>query len=261
MASGIAPLAVATDGGGSTRIPAACNGVVGLKQSIGMIPQSQVEDAFGNETYVTPTTRTVADTALMMQAMAGEDASDPRSIGIAGPDFVNRAVPGSDPRGWRILFCQSPPGRPVSADVAAAFKASLDRLANLGAELEEFSGDGFDIEPIWRAINHTVWRSRFEKLAADHKGELSDAFHKQLALAANISAVEYQANELLTSTVRHRVSARSSDSCRRTDSVASSGPAPRTGAPSARSTLSPSASPLARTRSACSVAATDCFCA
>ena len=73
VASGIAPLAIATDGGGSTRIPAACNGVVGLKQSNGVIAHSQALDAFGNQTYVTPTTRTVADTALMMQAMAGED--------------------------------------------------------------------------------------------------------------------------------------------------------------------------------------------
>jgi len=88
VASGIAPLAVATDGGGSTRIPAACNGVVGLKQSNGVIPHSQAPDAFGNQTYVTPTTRTVADTALMMQVMAGEDASDPWSIGIPARDSL-----------------------------------------------------------------------------------------------------------------------------------------------------------------------------
>ena len=62
VASGIAPLAVATDGGGSTRIPASCNGVVGIKQSNGVIPHSQVQDAFGNQTYVTPMTRTVMDT-------------------------------------------------------------------------------------------------------------------------------------------------------------------------------------------------------
>ncbi|MEH2493060.1 Asp-tRNA(Asn)/Glu-tRNA(Gln) amidotransferase A subunit family amidase [Bradyrhizobium sp. AZCC 2230] len=53
VASGIAPLAIATDGGGSTRIPAACNGVVGLKQSNGVIAHSQALDAFGNQTYVT----------------------------------------------------------------------------------------------------------------------------------------------------------------------------------------------------------------
>jgi len=192
VASGIAPLAIATDGGGSTRIPAACNGVVGLKQSNGVIPHSQVQDAFGNQTYVTPTARTVADTALMMQAMAGEDASDPWSVGIPVPDFIDRAVPRGDLSGKKILFCLSPPGRPVAADVTDAFKAALDRLAGLGAELEEFSGENFDVEPIWRAINHTAWRTRFEKLAADHGSELSEAFLKQLALATKVSGVDYQ---------------------------------------------------------------------
>jgi aspartyl-tRNA(Asn)/glutamyl-tRNA(Gln) amidotransferase subunit A len=192
VASGLAPLAVATDGGGSTRIPAACNGVVGLKQTIGVIPHSQVQDAFANQTYVTPTTRTVADTALMLQVMAGEDASDPWSIGAVTQDFVTAAAPVGDLRGRRILFCLSPPGRPVAADVAKGFRASLERLAALGAELEEFSGEAFDVEPIWRAINHTAWRTRFAKLAADHGDVLSEAFLKQLALAEDVSGVDYQ---------------------------------------------------------------------
>jgi aspartyl-tRNA(Asn)/glutamyl-tRNA(Gln) amidotransferase subunit A len=192
VASGIAPLAVATDGGGSTRIPASCNGVVGLKQSNGMIPHSQVQDAFGNQTYVTPMTRTVADTALMMQAMAGEDASDPWSIGLPTQDFVGGAAPHGDLHGRKILFCVAPSGRPVSADVAAAFKASLERLAALGAEVEEMPGDGFNVEPIWRAINHTAWRARFAKLAAEHGDQLSDTFLKQLALAQKVSGVDYQ---------------------------------------------------------------------
>ncbi|WP_426609939.1 amidase [Bradyrhizobium sp. McL0616] len=192
VASGIAPLAIATDGGGSTRIPAACNGVVGLKQSNGVIAHSQALDAFGNQTYVTPMTRDVADTALMMQAMAGEDVCDPWSIGVPVPDFIGTAAPRGDLRGQKILFCASPPGRPVSADVATAFKASLDRLASLGAVLEEFSGEGFDVEPIWRAINHTVWRTRFAKLVAEHGDTLSEAFVKQVALATNVSGVAYQ---------------------------------------------------------------------
>jgi aspartyl-tRNA(Asn)/glutamyl-tRNA(Gln) amidotransferase subunit A len=192
VASGLGPLAVATDGGGSTRIPAACNGVVGLKQTIGVVPHSQVQDAFANQTYVTPTTRTVADTALMLQVMAGEDASDPWSIGAAAQDFVTAAAPAGDIRGRKILFCLSPPGRPVAADVAENFRASLDRLVALGAELEEFSGEAFDVEPIWRAINHTAWRARFARLAADHGDVLSEAFRKQLALAEDVSGVDYQ---------------------------------------------------------------------
>ena len=192
VASGIAPLAIATDGGGSTRIPAACNGVVGLKQSNGAIPHSQAQDAFGNQTYVTPMTRTVADTALMMQAMSGEDASDPWSIGFPQWNFVEGSVPNGDLHECKIAFCLAPFGRPVAADVAAAFRGALGRLEALGAEVEEMSAEGVEVEPIWRAINHTAWRARFEKLAADHGDALSETFMKQLALATKVSGVDYQ---------------------------------------------------------------------
>lgn len=193
VASGIAPLAVATDGGGSTRIPAACNGVVGIKQSNGVIPHSQAQDLYGNQTYVTPTTRTVADTGLMMAAMAGEHACDPWSIGVPKADYVDAARAQGDLRGKRILYCLTPPGRPVAADVARAFEQGLAALAGLGAELEPFDGDGFnDIEPLWRAINHTVWRTRFVEIVERHRDELSATFVRQVESAAQVSGVAYQ---------------------------------------------------------------------
>ena len=169
VASGIAPLAIATDGGGSTRIPAACNGVVGLKQSNGVIPHSQVQDAFGNQTYVTPMTRTVADTALMMQAMSGEDASDPWSIGFPQWNFVEGSAAARRPA--RAQDCVLPgAARPAGCGrCRGCVQAAPARLESLGAELEEMPGDGFEVEPIWRAINHTAWRARFEKLAAEHR--------------------------------------------------------------------------------------------
>ncbi|WP_240745925.1 amidase [Cupriavidus oxalaticus] len=192
VASGIAPLAVATDGGGSTRIPAACNGVVGIKQSQGVIPHSQAQDLFGNQTHVTPTTRTVMDTALMMQAMAGEHPCDPWSLGVPAADYVAAAQPHGDLRGVRIRYCLAPPGHAVATDVAAAFEASLERLRELGAVLEPFSGDGFEVEPIWRAINHTVWRTRFAPIVAQHREALSATFVRQVESAAHVTGMEYQ---------------------------------------------------------------------
>jgi aspartyl-tRNA(Asn)/glutamyl-tRNA(Gln) amidotransferase subunit A len=192
VASGLAPLAVATDGGGSTRIPAACNGVVGLKQSNGVVPHSQAPDAFGNYTYVTPMTRTVMDTALMLQAMAGPDESDPWSIGLPVPDYLTAARAEGDLGGVRVLFCLTPAGRPVAAAVRAAFDAALQRLAGLGALLDELPGEGFEIEPLWRVINHTTWRSRFAEMVARSGDRMSPSLVRQVNSAAHIIGSEYQ---------------------------------------------------------------------
>jgi len=188
----ITPLAVASDGGGSTRIPAACNGVVGLKQSLGVIPHSQALDLYGNQTYVTPTTRTVEDTAMMLQVMAGEDPVDPWSIGVIKPNYLDAVRSGGDLSGKRILYCAVPPGRPISRDVQQVFDASLHRLSELGADLEPFDGTPFDIEPIWRTVNHTVWRTRFMDLVARQPELFSDTFRRQVESAQSFSSVDYQ---------------------------------------------------------------------
>jgi aspartyl-tRNA(Asn)/glutamyl-tRNA(Gln) amidotransferase subunit A len=192
VASGIAPIGVATDGGGSTRIPAACNGVVGLKQSIGVVPHSQALDAFGNLTYVTPISRTVADTALMLQAMAGEDASDPWSAGVRPSDYLGAAPALPDLRGKRVAFAFAPAGRPIAADVRACFQRAIGQLQDLGADLAEMPAAGWDIEPLWRTINHTVWRARFASLSEANPGEISPSLIRQLELARHYSAVDYQ---------------------------------------------------------------------
>ncbi|MGH3966860.1 MAG: amidase, partial [Mycobacterium sp.] len=102
VAAGLGPLAIGTDGGGSTRIPAACTGIVGFKQTLGLVPHDMTPDGFGNQSYITPMTRTVMDTALMLQAMAGPDLCDPHSLGLAVGDFIAAARPEGDLAGVRI---------------------------------------------------------------------------------------------------------------------------------------------------------------
>src|SRR5215471_8079737 len=102
VAAGLVPIAVATDGGGSTRIPAACNGVVGLKQGLGVVPQEYAPDGFGNISYITPMTRTVLDTALMLEIMAGPDSRDPLTVARARPDFFAAARTEGSLSGLRI---------------------------------------------------------------------------------------------------------------------------------------------------------------
>ena len=192
VAAGLGPIGIATDGGGSTRIPAAANGVVGLKQSNGVIPHSQVADSFGNYTYVTPMTRTVMDTALMLQAMAGPHPSDPWSIGLAPQDYVAAARAEGDLKGRRILYSLTLGNTLVAADVKTAFERALGCLAGLGAELVELRGDLPDMEPIWKVINHTTWRARFLALLERPDNRLSPSLVRQVKMAADWSGVDYQ---------------------------------------------------------------------
>ena len=106
-----------------------------------------------------------------------------------------------------MLCCAAPPGRPVSADVARNFEAALRTLADLGASIEYFDGAGFEVEPIWRAINHTVWRARFGPLVERHPDSFSETFRRQVESAAGVSGVEYQEAMFARSQLFKRVQA------------------------------------------------------
>ncbi len=192
VAAGIGPIGIATDGGGSTRIPAAANGVVGLKQSNGVIPHSQVADLFGNYTYVTPMTRTVMDTALMLQAMAGPHPSDPWSIGTVTQDYLAAARPEGDLKGKRIMASPTLGNRFVAKDVRAAHERAIAKLTALGAELVELPADLPDMEPIWRVINHTTWRARFSDMIRRDGERMTPSLVRQVAMAEQWSGADYQ---------------------------------------------------------------------
>ena len=186
IASGLAPLALATDGGGSTRIPAAANGVVGLKQSVGAIPHSQSPDPFGCYTFVTPTTRTVGDTALMMQALAGAHASDPWSH--APPtDYATVRAP-ARLEGRRIALLPRLGNTVVAREVLDALARAARQLEALGARVEPLEEPFEPIEPLWRVINHTTWRARFLPLLERHRAQMTPTLVRQVESAQAFSA-------------------------------------------------------------------------
>ncbi len=192
VAAGIGPIGIATDGGGSTRIPAAINGMVGLKQSNGVIPHSQVADAFGNYTYVTPMSRTVMDTALMLQAMAGPHPSDPWSIGIEPQDYLAAARAEGDLKGKRILYSATLGNTLVAKDVRTGFEKSLVRLRELGAELVELTEQLPDLSSAWKVINHTTWKARFDEMIRRDGNRMTPSLVRQVAEAADWSGADYQ---------------------------------------------------------------------
>ena len=67
-------------------------------------------------------------------------------------------------KGKRVLFSVTLGNTLVAKDVRAAFDQALGKLKDLGAELVELPDDLPNMEPIWKVINHTTWRARFDHL-------------------------------------------------------------------------------------------------
>ena len=136
VAAGLAPAAIGSDTGGSVRIPAAFNGIVGLKTTFGLIsvhgcfPLSTTLDSIG------PMTRTVEDSALLLACLAGHDPQDPQTHGtpaVVLPDFRNLDV-----RGLRISILPEAQFPRAVEDVARdAFRAAAATFRTLGAVLSE----------------------------------------------------------------------------------------------------------------------------
>ena len=193
VAAGLVPLAVATDGGGSTRIPAACNGVVGFKQGLGVVPQEYAQDGFGNISYVTPMTRTVADTALMLDAMAGPDIRDPLTTARPRPDFSAAVGAGGDLAGVRIGWRARLGNAAVASAVVSACEAALAALAELGAAVQEHDAAFENPEAVWFVNNGAYRMAQFGHHLRQHRAIMDPTFVRQMDRVANYSAAELYA--------------------------------------------------------------------
>lgn len=190
VAAGLVALAVATDGGGSTRIPAACNGVVGFKQGLGVVPQEYAQDGFGNISYITPMTRTVADTALMLDVMAGPEIYDPLTTGRPRPDFTAAAQASGNLGGVRIGWRARLGNTAVASTVISACEAALEALAALGATVEAHDAPFENPEAVWFVNNGAYRMAQFGHHLREHRSIMDPTFVRQMDRVANYSAAE-----------------------------------------------------------------------
>ena len=134
VASGMVPLAVGSDTGGSIRIPASFCGVAGLKPTFGRI--SRTGGVALAPSFDTPGAlgRTIEDAATLVEVMSGADGVDP-----ACPDLPARAVPAvpSSLNGVRIGVSADLMGAGLDAGIAPVFDAAVGLLGELGAEIVE----------------------------------------------------------------------------------------------------------------------------
>ncbi|MFH8572716.1 amidase [Streptomyces sp. NPDC017993] len=191
VALGAGPLSLGTDGGGSVRIPASFCGIFALKATYGRIPLYPASP-FGTLAHVGPMTRDAADAALMMDVITGADWRDWSQLApgtasfrdtLTGP-VAGLRVAYSPSLGWDV---------PVAPEVAAAVRGAVDRLAALGAHVEEV--DPGITDPV--EAFHTLWFSGaarvVQNLGDDDRQLLDPGLREICDQGARYSALDYLA--------------------------------------------------------------------
>src|SRR5262245_12821 len=155
VAAGIVPIAHANDGGGSIRIPASCNGLVGLKPTRDRTPTGpDASDPLCGWGIELAVSRTVRDTAAMLDAVSGPDVGAPSHP--VPPSRPYLAEVGAPPGRQRIAFTTRPAsGRPIDPECVIAVERTAKLLEELGHDVVE-AQPPLDWEGYLRAA-HPVW--------------------------------------------------------------------------------------------------------
>ncbi|NQW21347.1 MAG: amidase [Chloroflexi bacterium] len=191
VASGMVPVALGTDTGGSVRMPAALCGIAGLKPTYGRVSRSGVLDLSWSLDHVGPMTRTTEDCALMMNVLAGYDPKDPASSSHPITDFTTELNGGLT--GLKIgvpsdyFFDEI-----VDEEIKRSVRAAIDLIAANGAEVVELPMPWVDKG---RAINLGVLLpeavSVHAKMISQHPDLYTPAVRSRIQSGFNVPAIDY----------------------------------------------------------------------
>ena len=174
LAAGLCTIATGSDGGGSIRIPAAFSGVFGIKPTQHRVPRygGYGRPAANHFSQSGPMSRTVADTALLLQALAGPDSRDPNSIKETPPDFsagLRRGV-----AGMRIAWTPDYGYAAVDPEVAEITARAARVFEELGATVEDAPLQLEDPFDAFFDVFATATYTSYAHLLEEHRDEFSE---------------------------------------------------------------------------------------
>ncbi len=135
VATGMADMALGTDTGGSVRIPAAINGITGLRPTSGRVPNAGCFPVSASHDTIGPMARSALDCARLFAVIAGYDADDPTSRDQPLENFLPTLGDGIE--GVRVGVVRKYYFDNVPPDRAAALEAAIKQLEKLGAKVSE----------------------------------------------------------------------------------------------------------------------------
>ena len=203
LACGMVPIADGSDTGGSLRNPAAFCNVVGLRTSPGRVPYWPRDAAWSPLSVQGPMARTVADTALMLSAIAGPDPRSP--IANTEPGVLFRRPLDRDFKGVSVAWSRNLGGLPVDRRVTAALEAQRKTLEALGCIVQDAEPDMRDAREVFQAQRAFSFAMRFGPMLAEHRKQIKDTVIWNTEQGLKLTARELAEAEVKRSALYHRV--------------------------------------------------------
>jgi aspartyl-tRNA(Asn)/glutamyl-tRNA(Gln) amidotransferase subunit A len=190
VAAGIGYFSLGTDTGGSIRIPASYCGTVGLKPTHGLVSTYGVFPLSWSLDHVGPITRSVKETAVLLNIMAGKDQRDPYSVGKDIP-FINLDVFTDELPKKRIGILPESKLTSLDAEVKEIYNKTLKLVQSLGWEIETI-----DIEK-WHLAEEVIMNILLPEAAQVHEKwfDLKDQYapmtYRQIEMGQEHKAIDY----------------------------------------------------------------------
>lgn len=192
VASRMVPLATASDGGGSVRIPACFVGAFGMKPTRGRVPIGEA-GALRMQHWIDtvcygPITRSVEDAALMLDVVSGYDPCDPDSLPSLAERYID-AVRRPLPR-LRILFSRDLGYARVQSDVRSEIERAVDVFRTMGHEVEQTNVQLPDLGRAWAFLSGAENWAEIKELVAGKEDKLGRGFWAGLEAASRMTLLD-----------------------------------------------------------------------
>jgi Asp-tRNA(Asn)/Glu-tRNA(Gln) amidotransferase A subunit family amidase len=189
VSAGMTALSLGTDGGGSIRIPASFCGVAGHKPTFGLVPKEPGFKGWKSLSVHGPITRSVRDSVLMLEVMAGPAATDDTTgrSGFSVGDIGEHR----DLAGLRVAYSADLGILPVDTDVRRVFAAAVKRFEELGAVMVEDHPDADGTEALWNTIALAEGSASEGPFLAEFADQMSPGIAELVAAGRDTSAAQY----------------------------------------------------------------------
>ena len=167
LAAGQVWLATGSDLGGSLRTPASFNGVVGLRPTPGRVPHAPTVMPWNSLSVNGPMARSVADTALFLDAMAGVHPEDPLSLAAPDRDFQSAVAQAEVPA--RLAYTPDLGLFPVDREVAELCLQAVTLLAGQGTQVEQAAPDLHDAMDCFQSLRAALFAAGHLSHYREHK--------------------------------------------------------------------------------------------